>query len=131
MNRPDLQQLFARPLEEARQRSRITDHLIDKDKYQLYLTSMWTNVVLEMDELGLTQEDLEPALEILNQHARDILGGQEPVIDAFRYLTSTEGEKLMEKEKLTSSHKQMLLYFASVILDPEGHKRWMETVKDL
>lgn len=130
MNHLDLEQLLLRPLAEARQRSRITDHLVDKDKYQLYLTSMWTNIVLEMDELGLTQEDLEPALEILNLHARDILGGEEPVIDAFRYLTSTEGEKLMEKEKLTSSHKQMLLYFASVILDPEGHKRWMETVKD-
>ena len=129
MNRLELIQLLEHPLDEIQQRSRITDHFIDKDKYQLYLTSIWTNIVLEMEAIGLTQDDLEPALEVVNERAREILGGDEPVIAAFRYLTTTEGEKLMEKEKLSSNHKQMLLYFASMILDPDGHRRWMATVE--
>jgi len=120
--------LLAKPLEEIKQRSRITEHLIDKNKYELYLTTLWMNIVLEMEDIGLAQADLEPALEIINKSAQDVLGVQEPVIEAFRHLTTKEGEQLMEKENVSTRHKQMLLYLASIILDPEGHKRWMETV---
>jgi hypothetical protein len=36
----------------------------------------------------------------------------------------------MADASLTQTHKELLLYFASMILDPEGHKRWMEEVSD-
>ncbi len=36
----------------------------------------------------------------------------------------------MGAAKLTQRHKELLLYFSSMILDPDGHRRWMESVKN-
>ena len=130
MDQEQLEKLLERSLSDMRDRSRLTEQFVDKDTYKLYLTSLWTNIVLEMEDIGLVEADLEPALEIVNNHAREILGGDEPVIESFRYLTTPAGEKLMEKHNVTARHKQMLIYFASMILDPEGHRRWMASVSN-
>lgn len=130
MERTQLEKILEPALAKLREKAAISDHLLNKDHYTINLTTMWVNLVLEVDELGLRQADLETSLEVFNEIARPILGGKEPVIDAFKYLTTSDGEAAMVKEKLPKRHQQMLLYFASIILDPEGHKRWMKTVEE-
>ena len=34
----------------------------------------------------------------------------------------------MQAARLNQTHRELLLYFASMILDPDGHKRWMDVV---
>ena len=34
----------------------------------------------------------------------------------------------MQEARLTQNHKDLLLYFSSMILDPEGHRRWMQSI---
>ncbi|GIS19205.1 MAG: hypothetical protein CM15mP120_11210 [Pseudomonadota bacterium] len=34
----------------------------------------------------------------------------------------------MIEAKLNQTHKDLLQYFSSMILDPDGHKRWMEEI---
>ena len=36
----------------------------------------------------------------------------------------------MDKAKVSKTHRELLVYFSSMILDPEGHRRWMEEVRD-
>jgi hypothetical protein len=36
----------------------------------------------------------------------------------------------MREARLTQHHKELLLYFSSMILDPDGHKRWMDHVRE-
>ncbi|MDE0008336.1 MAG: hypothetical protein OXS50_08655, partial [Gammaproteobacteria bacterium] len=48
----------------------------------------------------------------------------------FRFINSRTGELAMDKAKVSKTHRQLLLYFSSMILDPDGHRRWMEDVKE-
>ena len=36
----------------------------------------------------------------------------------------------MGEARLTQSHKDLLQYFASMILDPSGHKKFMDQIRD-
>jgi hypothetical protein len=36
----------------------------------------------------------------------------------------------MLEAKLNQTHKDLLQYFSSMILDPEGHERWMSEIRD-
>ena len=38
-------------------------------------------------------------------------------------------EQAMKDARLTQNHKDLLLYFASMILDPDGHARWADKVR--
>ena len=39
-------------------------------------------------------------------------------------------EQTMAEVKLNQTHKDLLQYFSSMILDPEGHKKWMQEIRD-
>jgi hypothetical protein len=34
----------------------------------------------------------------------------------------------MKNARLNQTHRELLLYFSSMILDPDGHRRWMEMI---
>ena len=36
----------------------------------------------------------------------------------------------MAEARLSSTHRDLLTYFSSMILDPEGHKRWMRSLTE-
>ncbi len=35
----------------------------------------------------------------------------------------------MNELRLTPEHKDLLMYFHSMIVDPEGHKKWMDEIR--
>ena len=108
----------------------VTDHLIDKDQWRIYLTTMWSNLVMNPENLGMTEADLEDAYRVIEREAENRLGGEDALVEAFRFLTTKDGERCIEKAKLRKSHKDMLLYFASMMVDPERHKQYMEEIRD-
>ena len=61
---------------------------------------------------------------------RKILGYNDSVTQSFRFISSPAGELEMNRAKLPRNHRDMLTYFSSMILDPEGHKKWMDQVKE-
>ena len=58
------------------------------------------------------------------------LGPIESMKELFGFVSSKEGELAMQEARITQTHKDLLNYFASMILDPEGHKRWMDHIRD-
>lgn len=108
----------------------VTDHLMDKDRWRVFLTTMWSNLVMEPESLGLVEADLEDAYKVIETAAENRLGGKDALVEAFRFLTTKDGERCMEKAKLRKSHKDMLLYFASMMVDPERHKQYMTEIRD-
>ena len=36
----------------------------------------------------------------------------------------------MVEARLNQTHKDLLLYFSSMILDPEGHRKWADELKE-
>lgn len=126
----ELDARFGPVLEELAERSRIAERFVDKDVYRIRVATLWTNVVLDPDDVGIRSADLEPLHDVINRRIADVLGPQEDLTACFRYLTSRAGEQAMQSARLTQNHKDLLLYLASMILDPEGHRRWMSEISD-
>jgi hypothetical protein len=48
----------------------------------------------------------------------------------FTFISSKPGEQAMVEAKLNQTHKDLLQYFSSMILDPDGHKKWMDEIRE-
>jgi len=127
----DLLEQFRPVLEDITDRSKVVDRFVDKDTYRILAATVWANVVLDPAAVGLDELDLEDLHDIINHWSTPILGAEEGTLAGiFRYLNSKAGERAMQQAQLTPDHRDLLLYFASMILDPEGHRRWMDTIRD-
>jgi hypothetical protein len=60
----------------------------------------------------------------------DAIGPNETLHTLFKFISGKEGERAMGEARLTQSHKDLLTYFASMILDPEGHKKFMQDIRE-
>lgn len=129
-NRPDLLRRLQPVLTQMESQSQVAERFVDKDTYRIYLATLWSNLVLDPVEAGLRESELEEVFELLNDAATPILGGHDPIRETFQFIASADGEKAMNEAKLRSQHQDLLTYFASMILDPDGHKKWMEKQLD-
>ncbi len=130
MNPEDLAAAFDSVLDDIAARSAVTDAFINRDTYRLYVATLWANVVLNPQEVGIEECNLEALHEIVNDRVEADLGQGSDITGCFRFINSKAGELAMQQASLTKTHKELLLYFSSMILDPEGHKRWMKDVVD-
>lgn len=125
-----LEARFAPVLDDLAARAAVTDRMVDKDAYRILVTTLWVNVVLDPADVGLEEAHLEPLHDVVNRRIAGVLGSGETLTSCFRYLNTRDGERAMKEARLTPNHRDMLLYLASIILDPEGHRRWMEQLRD-
>lgn len=121
---------FEEMLDDIEARSCVTERFVDRDLYRLYLATLWANIVLNPGDAGLKEDELEVLHDYLNERMRPILGTEGTVTDCFRFVNSKDGERAMAEARLNQTHRELLLYFSSMILDPEGHRRWMDKVID-
>ncbi len=119
-------QLLQPLLEETEAHSIVADSFVDKDLYQLYVATIWSQLALQPEDAGLTEDDLEPVHDYLNQAIAPILGAGHDLTACFHFINSKAGEQAMNRYRLPPHHRDLLLYFCSAILDPEGHRRWAE-----
>lgn len=115
---------------DIRERSTVADRFIDRDLYRVYISTLWANVVLSPEEVGLDIDELEDLHDILLAEISDAIGPQESLHDLFKFITSKDGERAMGEARLTQSHKDLLNYFASMILDPDGHQKYMDHIRE-
>ena len=125
-----IEEQFKPVFEDIRERSTVVERFIDRDLYRVYVATLWSNVVLSPEEVGLTEEDLEDLHDILIAEISDAIGPQDSLHPLFQFITSKDGERAMGEARLTQSHKDLLQYFASMILDPDGHKKFMSDIRD-
>lgn len=130
MSPAELEYAFTPVLDDIEERSSVAERFINRELYQIYLATLWSNVVLNPAEVGLTEAELPALHDLLNSRLADVLGGECSLHSCFEFLNSKAGERAMQEANLTQTHKELLLYFSSMILDPDGHKRWMAEVED-
>ncbi len=121
---------FAPVFKDIRERATVTERFIDRDLYRVYISTLWSNVVLSPDEVGLDEEDLPELHDIVIAEISDAIGTVDSLHEIFQFIVSKDGERAMQDARLTQSHKDLLQYFASMILDPDGHKRYMDYVRE-
>ena len=129
MTEADIDARFSELLDDIEQRSAIAEGVIDKAYYRLYIATLWANIVLSPGDAGLAEEDLPTLHEYLNARITQVLGNSGSVTECFRFVNSKPGELAMNEASLGKTHRDLLLYFSSMILDPEGHRRWMEEIQ--
>lgn len=120
---------FGPIMDEVERRAGVADAFVDKEVYRILLATVWANVVMNPDEAGIDIADLERAHDVINTRARDVLGSEDAIKDCFRFVTSRAGEAAMDQARVSRTHRELLLYFSSMILDPDGHRRWMADVE--
>ncbi|MFT7651002.1 MAG: hypothetical protein ACI9ON_000311 [Limisphaerales bacterium] len=130
MNSPALLESFTPVFDDIRNRSTVADTFIDRDLYRVYIATLWSNIVLSPEEVGLEEDDLPDLHDLLLDEIRDAIGATESLHEVFKFISSKDGERAMLEARLTQSHKDLLQYFASMILDPDGHKKFMDHVRD-
>jgi hypothetical protein len=117
-------------LDDLQQRAAVADGIVDKPAYRILVCTLWVNLVLGPEAAGLQEHQLESVHDLLNQRIAMVLGAGETLKSFFRYLDSKAGQEAMTNARLTADHRDMLLYFASMILDPDGHRRWMDDIRN-
>lgn len=125
-----LESLFRPALEDIARRSTVADRFVHRDVYRLYMATLWANVVMEPDDAGIVEEDLEDLSLILNAEIERVLGAGNDLTSCFSFVNGRNGQAAMEEARLTPNHKDLLLYFCSLILDPDGHRKWADGVRD-
>ena len=130
MNADTLRTVIQPALDDLTDRSMVAERFVDKNVYRLSAATLWANVVLDPSAIGIEEADLETLHDIVNEHVTATLGRDEDLTNCFRYINSKAGERAMQEARMSKNHKDLLLYFASMILDPDGHKRWMDHIKE-
>lgn len=130
MTPKELEYAFTPVLQDLEERSQVAERFINRELYQIYVGTLWANVVMNPEEVGLSEDSLPLLHDLLNDRLAAVLGAESSLHSCFTFLNSKAGENAMKEASLTQTHKELLLYFASMILDPDGHKRWMEEVSE-
>ena len=118
----ELQRVFEPILASVERQSRVAARFVDKDLYRIYLATLWANVVMDPAAIGLGEGDLEGAHDVINLNVAGLLGEAQAITGAFEFINSPDGEQAMAKAKVPRTHRDLLLYFSSMILDPERHR---------
>lgn len=116
--------------DEIREQSCVADNFLDRERYQLLVCTVWSNLVMNPDEAGIDESQLESIHDLILEEIRTDLGADADLASCFKFLTTKSGEAAMQANKLSGTHKDLLLYFSSMILDPEGHKRWSDDLRE-
>jgi hypothetical protein len=126
----ELRHTFEPVFADIRSRATVADNFLDRDLYRVYVATLWSNVVLSPEEVGIEEDDIEVLHDLLLEEMTDALGPPQSMQALFQFVSSKDGELAMQQARITQTHKDLLNYFASMILDPEGHKRWMDHIRD-
>lgn len=124
-----LRALIEPALNDIAERASVADRFVHRDAYRLYVATLWANVVLTPEDAGILEEDLEDLSAILDAEVERVLGTGNDLRSCFAFANSKKGQAAMREARFTQNHKDLLLYFCSLILDPEGHRKWAETVR--
>ena len=128
MDRAQIADRLDKVLADIVERSAMTERFLDRDHYRIYVTTLWANLVLNPEDVGFAMDDLEAVHDYLNQHIVRSIGDGESLTTCFRFIASSAGERALSAARVGQNHQDLLKYFSSMILDPEGHKRWMNHV---
>lgn len=100
--------------------SGVDDQFVDKDRFRVYIATVWGNAVLDPERSGITVEDLPVLHDYLNEEIEELLGENETVTRCYEYLTSKVGEDSMIRLQVSQQHKEFIHYFARLILGADG-----------
>lgn len=126
----DFEDAFRPVLDEIERRASVAGRFVDKDLYRIYIATLWANMVMDPADAGMTEDDLEPLHDYLNGVIERVLGRGQTLTECFRFLNTKAGELAMDRSRVSRTHRDLLSYFCSMILDPDGHRKWADSIAE-
>ncbi len=129
METAQMRERFRPVFDDLVQRASVTGKLLHRDLYRILVASLWAQVVMKPAAAGLAEADLEALHDLLNDELRRLLGPKTNLTECFAFLNTKAGAEAMQEARLTPDHRDLLLYFCSMILDPDGHADWARHIR--
>ncbi len=123
MELSELRTRFIPAIEEILDQCRIADDLVDKERFQVYMATIWGNAVLDPEKSGIEESDLSTLHDFFNEEIARVMGEGENVTGCFDFIVSKKGDESLARQGTTDQHKEFLTYFARLILNKEVEKR--------
>lgn len=120
MNISEIRQKFQPAILEIINASGVDEQFVDKDRFRVYIATVWGNAVLDPERSGITEDDLPPLHDYLNEEIVELLGEGESVTGCYEYLTSKAGEDSLNRLQVNQQHREFINYFARLILGADG-----------
>jgi hypothetical protein len=120
MNIDQIRKKFQPALDEIVNASGVNDQFVDKDRFRVYIATVWGNAVLEPERSAIAVDDLPALHDYLNEEIESLLGEGESVTSCYEHLTSKVGEDSMVRLQVSQQHKEFIHYFARLILGADG-----------
>ena len=98
----------------------VTDDFVDKDRFRIYIATVWGNAVLEPERSGIDETELSVLHDFLNEEIEQVLGVDQTITSCYEYLMSKPGEESMERLEVSKQHKEFIHYFARLILGADS-----------
>ena len=130
MSKEHIAEALAPVFSDLRQRAEIADSVLDRDLYKLSIATLWSNLVLDPEGSGIEESELEGVHDVISDECASTLGSESDLTEVFRWIASNAGDRAMKAAQLRPDHADMLRYFASMILDPDGHRQWMDQIRE-
>ena len=107
---------FIPAVEEILDDCRLSDALVDKDRLQIMMATIWGNAVLDPARSGIEEADLPVLHDFFNEELSRVVGAGATLTDVFEFLVSKAGRDAMTRVQVTQRHKEFIVYFARLIL---------------
>ena len=114
-----LKKRYAPAIDEILDQCRITDEFVDKEKFQVYMATIWGNAVLDPQRSGLEEDDLESLHDFLNEEIQRVVGSGETISSCYEFIVSKKGEESLGRQQVAKPHRDFLYHFARLILARE------------
>ena len=122
MELSELRTRFIPAIGEILDQCRITDDLVDKERFQVYMATIWGNAVLDPERSGIEESDLSTLHDFLNEEIARVMGNGVNITGCFDFIVSKKGDESLARQGTTNQHKEFLNYFARLILNKEVEK---------
>ncbi len=119
MELSELRTRFIPAIEEILDQCRITDDLVDKERFQVYMATIWGNAVLDPERSGIEESDLCNLHDFFNEEIARVMGEGANVTGCFDFIVSKKGDESLARQGTTNQHKEFLTHFARLILNKE------------
>ncbi|HAK52504.1 MAG TPA: hypothetical protein DCM54_11470 [Gammaproteobacteria bacterium] len=114
-----LKERYSPAIEEILDQCKITDEFVDREKFQVYMATIWGNAVLDPERSGLEEGDLESLHDFLNEEIEKVVGPGETITSCYEFIVSKEGEESLTRQQVAQRHRDFLHHFARLILARE------------
>ena len=82
-----LRETFWPVFEDIRKRATVAERFLDRDLYRVYIATLWSNIVLSPDEVGIEEEDIEPLHDILISEISDAIGPDNSMKEIYQFIS--------------------------------------------